>query len=214
MHRSLIFILALLLIAAPARSQTGSDSQTLQALLAEVRQLRHDLRTTTVAAQRAQILIYRVQAQQSIVRRLQERVDDTQSKLAQVQSAQKRLAAAAKELEDSLNNADSAATTRKVAEQTMAEMQASNEQEAQARLTESEDQLRVEQAKLGGLQDQLDRLGWRTPLVKQAAIPISSSNWRRWFRFSLGGGVFQLTLTSKAPTFTTLKLLHRQSYFF
>lgn len=41
----------------------------------------------------------------------------------------------------------------------MAEMQASNEQEAQARLTESEDRLRVEQAKLGGLQDQLDRLG-------------------------------------------------------
>jgi chromosome segregation ATPase len=164
MHRSLIFILALLLIAAPARSQTGSDSQTLQALLAEVRQLRHDLRTTTVAAQRAQILIYRVQAQESIVRRLQERVDDTQSKLAQVQSAQKRLAAAAKELEDSLNNADNAATTRKEAEQTMAgikaglEMQASNEQEAQAKLTESEDQLRVEQAKLGGLQDQLDRL--------------------------------------------------------
>lgn len=90
MHRSLTLILALLLIAAAARSQTASDSQTLQALLAEVRQLRHDLRTTTVAAQRAQILIYRVQAQESIVRRLQERVDDTRSKLAQVQSEQKK----------------------------------------------------------------------------------------------------------------------------
>jgi chromosome segregation ATPase len=164
MLRSLILILTLLLIAAPARSQTGSDSQTLQALLVEVRQLRHDLRITTVAAQRAQILIYRVQAQESIVRRMQERVDDTRSKLEQIRSEQKKLAAAFKEIEDSLNNADNAATTRKEAEQTMArikdelEIQASNEQEAQTKLTESEHQLRVEQAKLGGLQDQLDRL--------------------------------------------------------
>jgi chromosome segregation ATPase len=164
MHRSMILILAFLLVAAPARSQTGSDSQTLQALLVEIRQLRHDLRTTTVASQRVQILIYRVQAQESIVRRVQERVDDTRSKLAQIRSEQKKLAGAFKEIEDSLNNADNPATTRKEAEQTMArikdrlEIQASNEQEVQAKLTESEDQLRVEQAKLGGLQDQVDRL--------------------------------------------------------
>jgi hypothetical protein len=36
---------------------TPSESQTLQALLWEVRQLRQDLQTTTIAVQRAQILL-------------------------------------------------------------------------------------------------------------------------------------------------------------
>jgi len=40
----------------------------------------------------------------------------------------------------------------------VAEIQSTLEQEAQAKLTESEEQLRIEQAKLSGLQDQLDRL--------------------------------------------------------
>jgi len=35
---------------------------------------------------------------------------------------------------------------------------ANKEQETQAKLMEAEEQLRLEQAKLGGLQDQLDRL--------------------------------------------------------
>jgi hypothetical protein len=36
---------------------TPSESQALQALLLEVRQLRQDLQTTTIAVQRAQILL-------------------------------------------------------------------------------------------------------------------------------------------------------------
>jgi len=65
MHRSCLLILGLLLIATPVLGQSAStDSQTLQALLSEVRQLRHDLQTTTLAAQRAQILLYRLQGQE------------------------------------------------------------------------------------------------------------------------------------------------------
>src|SRR5437868_4201738 len=80
MQRSCLLLLALLLTANRSFGQSGStDSQTLQALLAEVRQLHHDLQTTTLAAQRAQILLYRLQAQQSVVRRMQERVDDPRS---------------------------------------------------------------------------------------------------------------------------------------
>src|SRR5690348_14040604 len=83
MPRPLLVIPSLLLTSMPAFSQSSSsDSPTLLALLAEVRQLRHDLQTTTIAAQRAQILIYRVTAQESVVRRMQERVDDTRSRLA------------------------------------------------------------------------------------------------------------------------------------
>jgi len=70
MHRSCLLIPVLLLISAPVFGQsTSTDSQTLQALLAEVRQLRHDLQTTTIAAQRAQILLYRLQGQEAAVAR-------------------------------------------------------------------------------------------------------------------------------------------------
>ena len=48
-----------LLFSTTAFAQTNSnDSDTLKSLLSEVRLLRQDLRTTTVAAQRAQILVY------------------------------------------------------------------------------------------------------------------------------------------------------------
>src|SRR5215470_2310812 len=53
-----------------------TDSQSLEAIVGEIRQLRQELRTLVGTAQRAQILISRVQVQESLVRRLQERVDD------------------------------------------------------------------------------------------------------------------------------------------
>src|SRR6266478_4396039 len=118
MKRLSFLPLALLLVSTAFAQTNPTDSDTLKALLTEVRLLRHDLQTTTVAAQRAQILVYRAQAQESVVRRVQERVDDTRSKLAQTRFEEKRLSAAAKQKE----------------------------------------QLRLEQAKLDGLQDQLDRL--------------------------------------------------------
>ena len=64
-----------LLVWTTAFAQTNSsDSDTLKSLLSEVRLLRQDLRTTTVAAQKSQILLYRLQLQQgAVVRASQER---------------------------------------------------------------------------------------------------------------------------------------------
>jgi hypothetical protein len=46
-------VLTLLCVSPTIHAQTApTDSDTLKALLAEVRQLRHDLQATTVAAQR------------------------------------------------------------------------------------------------------------------------------------------------------------------
>ncbi len=164
MKRLSFLVLTLLLVWPTAFAQTvPTDSDTLKALLAEVRLLRHDLQTTTVAAQRAQILIYRVQAQESVVRRLQERVDDTRSKPAQIHSEQRMLTGELKHNEELLDHTEKPAT-RKEIEETIArfkatlETQTNAEQESQAKLVESEDQLRMEQAKVGGLQEQLDRL--------------------------------------------------------
>ena len=164
MYRFPTLILVLLLISTPVVSQTGPDSKTLQALLEEVRQLRRDLRSTAVAAQRAQILIYRVQAQESVVRRVQERVDDARSRLAQVRFEQNNRAATIKQLEEKKSRSETPETEQKDLEDTLAQIKArfdadaNKEGEIQATITDAEDQLRLEQAKLGTLQEQLDRL--------------------------------------------------------
>ena len=162
--RSSFLFFGLLLIAPVVVGQSGqTDSQTLQALLNEVHQLRQDLQITTVAAQRAQILLYRVQAQESAVRRVQERVDETRSKLTQIQAEEKRLTANLKQITDSLD-LDENSASRKQNEQIITrfksalETQSVSEQEAQAKLTEAQEQLRIEQAKLSELENQLDRL--------------------------------------------------------
>lgn len=111
MHRPFLFALGLLLAATVSVGQTASaDSQTLQALLAEVRQLRKDLQTMTVASQRVQILLYRAQLQETAVAGAQQRLDGVHSKLVEAQSGiqhfiseNERVAAT---LNDSQNPAD------------------------------------------------------------------------------------------------------------
>src|SRR6266481_5728065 len=159
------FLPLILLLGSTAFAQTNpNDPDTLKALLTEVRLLRQDLRTTTVAAQRAQILVYRAQAQESVVRRTQERVDDTRSKLSQIQSEQRNRASSIKQIEEKRSRTETTTAEQKELEGILAQIKArsdadaNKEQEVQAKLIESEEQLRLEQAKLGGLQDQLDRL--------------------------------------------------------
>jgi len=164
MKRLSLLGLALLFSTTTFAQTNSNDSDTLKSLLSEVRLLRHDLQTTTVAAQRAQILVYRAQAQESVVRRMQERVDDTRSRLAQIQSEQRSHASSIKQVEEKRGQSETTTAEQKELEGVLAQLKArfdsdaSKEQETQARLVESEEQLRLEQAKLSGLQDQLDRL--------------------------------------------------------
>lgn len=163
MYRSLLLLGFLSIPLSCFGQSTPTESQTLQALLNEVRQLRQDLQTTTAAAQRAQILLYRVQAQESIVRRVQERVDNTQSKLTQTQTEEKRLATALKQYDDSSSRDENPANQKEI-EQVIAglksglEIQSANEQEEQTKLTEAQEELRIEQAKLAELEDHLELL--------------------------------------------------------
>ena len=143
---------------------TTGDSQTLQALLSEIRLLRQDLQTTTIAAQRAQILIYRLQGQEAAVARASQRLDDAQDKLARIQDERKHVSSDAKQTEDFISNTENPATQRKELEdrvrqlKTRLELLESEEQQRQTREIEAEQQLRAEEVRLSDLRDQLERL--------------------------------------------------------
>ena len=163
MRRWMLFAVPLLILPAAAVCQSGStDSQTLQALLAEMRQLRLEVRTATIAAQRAQILIYRVQAQQAVVTRLSQRVDNNGSRLTQNQNEQKMFASQIKRLEDLRDSQND--SERKQTDEQLTQMKArieqlsTEEQDMLPRKIQLEEELRMEQTKLAQLRDDLDRI--------------------------------------------------------
>ncbi len=164
MRRSWFLVLGLLLTSSAAFGQTSSaESQTLQALLAEVRQLRRDLQTTTATAQRVQILLFRLQVQEAAVARMERRLDDAHSNLTQTQFELKRLASEIKLREEMQNNTQNPVERRELEEvlpKLKAELESlrSTEQQLQARESEAEQELRVEGAKLTALHGQLEML--------------------------------------------------------
>jgi|SRR6266850_1022742 len=165
MHRSCLLILGLLFISAPVFGLSAStDSQTLQALLAEVRQLRHELQTTTIAAQRAQILLHRLQGQEAAVARASQRLDDARAALAETQSSRTKLTSDIKQHEDFVSHTENPPADRKQIEDLIPQLKAklasleNEEQQRQTREMEAEDQLRAERAKLSELQERLDLL--------------------------------------------------------
>ena len=91
-------------------------------------------------------------------------MDDTRSKLAQIQSEQRNRASTIKQVEEKRSQSETTTADQKELEGMLTQIKgrfdadANKEQETQAKLIESEEQLRLEQAKLGGLQDQMDRL--------------------------------------------------------
>ncbi len=165
MNRSTRLILGLLLCPTACLGQTTpGDSQTLQALLSEVRQLRQDLQTTTIAAQRAQILLYRLQGQEAAVARASQRLDEVREKLSAIQAGRKHFAAEVKQHEDFISNTENPPAARKEFEERLPQLKSelesseSLEQEQQAQEIDAGQRLRAEEAKLSDLQDQLDRL--------------------------------------------------------
>ena len=165
MNRSSLFVLGLLFFSADCFGQTTTgDSQTLQALLSEVRQLRQDLQTTTIAAQRAQILIYRLQGQEAAVARASQRLDEAREKLTGIQAERKHATADVKRQEDFISNSENPATERKQVEgmlsqsKTRVESLENQEQQLQTREIDAAQLLRTEEVRLSDLRDQLDRL--------------------------------------------------------
>lgn len=164
MRRAFWFILlAFGLPAATLGQAASSDSQTLQALLTEIRDLRQDLRISLAKMQNAQILLFRLQSQQSAVSSASERLDDVRSTLAGAQEHRKSLTDNIKRLEDTLSAEDNLAQQKILRDRISTdksdlETTVDIEQRTQASEIESEQQLRTEQDKLNALETRLDEL--------------------------------------------------------
>jgi chromosome segregation ATPase len=165
MFRLSFLPLVLLLVSSPVLGQAISkDSQTLQALLTEVRQLRQDLETTTLVTHKLQILLYRLQTQDTTVARLSRSVDDAHAEVNQLKNERDKLAGDIKQDEDFVSSNLNASGDRKAVEDELPglkEKLASLDdqlQQAQKEESTAKEKLQSEGAKLDRLEAEFDRL--------------------------------------------------------
>jgi chromosome segregation ATPase len=162
-RRAALVLLLLTFSSALFGQATATDSQTLQALLAEVRELRKDLQTSAIAARQAQILIYRLHIQQAAVEQATGRLDAAKSRTEQLQNQKHYQEWLMKQNESSRDQAQDDAQRTQI-ENTIAQLKAQIEniaqadQEAQGTQIGLEEQVRMEQAKMNRLESELDEL--------------------------------------------------------
>jgi chromosome segregation ATPase len=166
----------LLLCPASFSQKSESDPETMQAVLSEIRQLRHDLQTAAIAAQRAQIVIYRLHEETVAVERASERLENTKNTLSQMQMQEEYQAAQIKRFEEYRDRAANEQQRKQLddsATQFKEQMDACEAEEQQLRGKESEQEadFRAEQGKLERLENELDRLDRD---LAQTAVQVSN----------------------------------------
>jgi lysyl-tRNA synthetase class I len=177
MRRLLPLAFVIFFVAGPIHAiaqAPSADAQTLQSLLEEVRKLRQDLQFTAATVQRMQILLYRIRNQMEVVAQTRQRHDEAQAALTQMKYRREQAAVQIKQQEESFNRSDDP-NSRKYIEENLERMKqwmeqiAQAEPEVQVRETERANDLRIEQAKLSDLEDQLDRLDNQLAVARQQA---------------------------------------------
>jgi peptidoglycan hydrolase CwlO-like protein len=155
----------LVLVSTPALGQTNSkDSQTLQALLTEVRQLRQDFEATALVMHKMQVLLYHLQTQNTTVARLSRSVDDAHAEVNQVEDERDKLAADIKQHEEFISNTANASGDRKAVEDALPGLKEkllsldNQLQRAQEKESAADERLRSEQAKLDRYEADFERL--------------------------------------------------------
>ena len=126
MRRTYFLIAAVFGLATAAFAQTtSSDSQTMQSLLTEVRQLRQDLQVSFTRMESAQILLSRMQIQRVAVSRASQHLDDARTKLAEVQVVIRSETAEIKHYEDAPGNAENEAQAAAALNRAKSDLEAS-----------------------------------------------------------------------------------------
>ena len=154
----------LLACVTPCFAQTtSSDSQTLQGILAELHAMRQELNNSQRRILNAQILLSRLQAQQSLVIHEMQRLDDARSKVLQVQADAKRVSADLARWEDAQRSAVDEGQRKQLMDATdrtrvsVATLR-NTEQGLLTAQSEAELQLRTAQDALDTLQKQLNEI--------------------------------------------------------
>ena len=163
MRPILICLAELLLRTTGVTAQTAPlDTQTTQAMLSEIRQLRQDLQATAAVIQRVQIVVYRIQAQESLLDRATQRLETARNICKGSEMQRKHFTTQIERAEAARRNAQNT-SDRQAAEELLAnlkssaEMFASEVSDCQRGQVDAEIQLRAEQARMSELQDQLEK---------------------------------------------------------
>ena len=161
-----ITFLALTASVLSLAQTTQSDSQTLQAILAEIRAIHHEVKVT----QTTQILLTELEVQQTVVNRATQRVDDAQSKLSEIRAAEKDTAGEQTRIKERLDqttdpNEAQALADRAEGLKRQAATMANAEQDRTTTLQSAQQQLKDAQDALDDIQTQLNAI------VKQLTPP-------------------------------------------
>jgi hypothetical protein len=146
--------------AAGSASQAGmTDSQTLQAILVEMRGIHNDVRLS----QTTQILLTEMEVQRGIVDKAMEKRDNARTRLSQMQMNEKNFAIQIAQNEDAAKATLDAVQQQRLADQlqmlkrNMANFK-SQEEDAVSAQQDAESALRKEQDTLQVIQDQLNEV--------------------------------------------------------
>ncbi len=154
------FLLVLSLLPFAMKAQ-AADTAVFDQMLREIRELRSDLQGLTVVSQRVQILLYRVQLQDNVVRRCLSRHDEFKSKVAEIErkrsSADSEIRTWTAKMATPENPGDREAAEGMVRElKPQFELWAREESQARSAEAESANELRKEEAKLNEFQTRLE----------------------------------------------------------
>jgi hypothetical protein len=105
---SSVALVLLLFVPNAVGQEVDRESETMQALLSEIRELRRDLQAAAVAARRAQIVICRLHEQAMAVERATKRWENAKSAVAQTQMQRKYNAYELQRLEENKDRIENA----------------------------------------------------------------------------------------------------------
>jgi hypothetical protein len=157
--RVAVTLFTLALVVPCFGQTTQSDSQTLQAILAEIRAIHQEVKTT----QSTQILLTELGIQQSVVNRATQRVDDAQSKLNDIKAAERDEAATLVRGKEKLDETTDPREAKDIADQLEqikghAAVLAALEPDRTNNLQSAQQQLKDAQEALDDIQNQLNTI--------------------------------------------------------
>lgn len=151
-------------LSAMCQSNSGADSQTLKAMLEEIRLLRQDLQTTTVASQRVQIALYRLQLQDAAVSRASKLAEEARSKLASLASERNQVSTDMVRVNQQKDLTQDSHERKVIEDEVLPQLKqhldriGHDEEQWQTKSADAEAQLRTEQTKLDTSHNVLDEL--------------------------------------------------------